>query len=126
MGRVRVVVKVKRVRDPYIRFVFFALDEKLPDDPRLAKQKYLAGLATNVFEKQYDLDLKNGVHSAEFAVSSPCKEKYFWHGEIYVNDTLLASTDELCYGKPLRIRFTVPFRPYISKLLTVLSGVMGR
>jgi len=127
MGKVSLLLKLGWLRDPYPRHVLFSFDKPIPKNWHTARSQYSIGIVTaHGFTKKIDLDVSEGIHYVELGVLSPCDDKYLWHGEIYTNGTLLVTGDDICFTRPIRAYFTVPFSPVLSKMLSRGYKFFGR
>lgn len=100
---VSVRIDVWAERDPYARFFTYSVDEPIPKRWREWRTRKVISRRHSV---TFTVDLPPGSHFVEVAVSSPCREPYYWKGRIYIDDKLIAE-GKICGAEHLRGNFTI-------------------
>jgi len=106
--KVKIVIDAKSDTDPYARYHGKAVDENLPERFWVTDPSKKIGVTGRSFHHEQTLDLRPGMHTVTYGVSSPCKEPYFWEATIKVNDKVVAQ-GRVCGGQPLVARFLLGF-----------------
>ena len=94
--------------DPYVRYHGKAVDEDLPEKFWVTDPSKKIGIAWRKFHHEQTVDLRPGVHTVTYGVSSPCRDPYFWQTTIKVNDKVVAQ-GKVCGGQYLTGRFLLGF-----------------
>ena len=100
----KVTIKIKIwSKDPYSRYFAYSIDEPLHSSWREWKNRKIISRS---YTTSFIVDLPEGRHYVEIAVSSPCRDPYYWDAEIYVNDNLVEK-GRVCGNQHLRGYFTI-------------------